>query len=70
MNRKKILIMNSRVTIFQEARERSGEFRYFMDDEKLKIRRIEMKQLKVEEKGQIFYNHLLKSYTADFDGRV
>lgn len=58
MNRKKILIMNSRVTIFQEARERSGEFRYFMDDEELKIRKIEMKGLKVEEKGQIFYNHL------------
>lgn len=58
MNRKKILIMNSRVTIFQEAKERSGEFRYFMEDQTLKIRKIEMKQLKVEEKGQIFYNHL------------
>ena len=58
MNPQKILIMNSRVTIFKEAKERSSEFRYFMDDEKLKIRKIEMKELNLEEKGQIFYNHL------------
>ena len=65
MNPKKILIMNSRVTIFKEARERSSEFRYFLDDEKLKIRTIEMASLSREEKGQIFYNHLYFSGISD-----
>lgn len=54
----KLLIMNSRVTIFHEARERSCDFRYFMDDENIKIRKLEMNGLDEEEKGWIFYNHL------------
>ena len=65
LNPKKILIMNSRVTIFKEAKERSSEFRYFLDDEKLKIRTIEMTSLSREEKGQIFYNHLYFSGIPD-----
>ena len=54
----KLLIMNSRVTIFHEAKERSCDFRYFMEDENIKIRKIEMNGLDEEEKGRIFYNHL------------
>lgn len=57
-NPNKLLIMNSRVTIFHEARERSCDFRYFMEDENIKIRKIEMNGLDEEEKGWIFYNHL------------
>ena len=57
-NPNKLLIMNSRVTIFHEARERSCDFRYFMDDENIKIRKLEMNGLDEEEKGWIFYNHL------------
>ncbi|MFR4351185.1 MAG: ATP-binding protein [Roseburia sp.] len=57
-NPNKLLIMNSRVTIFHEAKERSCDFRYFMEDENIKIRKIEMNGLDEEEKGWIFYNHL------------
>lgn len=57
-NPAKLLIMNSRVTIFHEAKERSCDFRYFMEDENIKIRKIEMNGLDEEEKGRIFYNHL------------
>ena len=57
-NPNKLLIMNSRVTIFHEARERSCDFRYFMEDENIKIRKIEMNGLDEEETGWIFYNHL------------
>ncbi len=53
-NPNKLLIMNSRVTIFHEARERSCDFRYFMDDENIKIRKLEMNGLDEEEKGWIF----------------
>lgn len=57
-NLNKLLIMNSRVTIFHEARERSCDFRYFMEDENIRIRKIEMNGLDEEENGWIFYNHL------------
>ena len=57
-NPAKLLIMNSRVTIFHEAKERSCDFRYFMEDENIKIRKLEMNGLDEEEKGRIFYNHL------------
>lgn len=57
-NPAKLLIMNSRVTIFHEAKERSCDFRYFMEDENIKIRKLEMNGLDEEEKGWIFYNHL------------
>ena len=57
-NPNKLLIMNSRVTIFHEAKERSCDFRYFMEDENIKIRKIEMNGLDEGEKGWIFYNHL------------
>lgn len=57
-NPAKLLIMNSRVTIFHEAKERSCDFRYYMEDENIKIRKIEMNGLDEEEKGRIFYNHL------------
>lgn len=58
MNKNKKLIMNSRVTIFQQAKERSIEFRQFAEDEKFKIKILDMGKISISEKGRIFYNHI------------
>lgn len=58
MNKNKKLIMNSRVTIFQQAKERSIEFRQFAEDEKFKIKILDMGKITILEKGRIFYNHI------------
>ena len=58
MNKNKKLIMNSRVTIFQQAKERSIEFRQFAEDEKFKIKILDMGKISILEKGRIFYNHI------------
>ncbi len=58
MNKSKRLIMNSRVTIFQQAKERSIEFRQFAEDEKFKIKILDMGKISIPDKGRIFHNHL------------
>ena len=58
MNKSKKLIMNSRVTIFQQAKERSVEFRQFAEDEKFKIKMLDMSKISIPDKGTIFYNHI------------
>lgn len=54
----KKLIMNSRVTIFQQAKEHIVEFRQFAEDEKFKIRILDMGKLSLSDKGRIFHNHI------------
>ncbi|MBQ7841158.1 MAG: restriction endonuclease [Lachnospiraceae bacterium] len=56
-NNKKI-IMNSRITIYNEAKEHSGLFADFFDDKDNLIKYIDMNNLSIENKGQIFFNHL------------
>ncbi len=57
-NTNKLLILNSRITIFNEAKERSDEFKMFMLGEKIKIHTINMDLISNVEKAKIFYNHL------------
>ena len=58
MNRNKKLIMNSRITIFQEAKERSIEFKQFAEDERFQIKILDMGEISVADKGRIFHNHI------------
>lgn len=58
MNPNKILILNSRVTIFNEAKERCQEFNMFVQDQKVKLNIIDMNKVSIADKGLIFYNHL------------
>lgn len=58
MNRNKKLIMNSIVTIFQEAKERSIEFKQFAEDERFRIKVLDMGKISIADKGKIFYNHI------------
>ena len=57
-HKNKKLIMNSRVTIFQQAKESVIEFRHFIDDEQLKITILDMGKLSLLDKGRIFHNHI------------
>lgn len=58
MNKNKILILNSRVTIFNEAQKRSQDFKMFIEDEKINLFIINMDKTSNKDKGLIFYNHL------------
>ena len=58
MNPNKKLIMNSRVTIFQEAKERSIELKQFAEDEKFRIKILDMGKISIADKGRIFHNHI------------
>jgi hypothetical protein len=55
----KKLILNSRITIFNEAKERSIEFNKFFQERKIRNYLINMEQITPVEKAKIFYNHLV-----------
>lgn len=57
-NKNKKLIMNSRVTIMNEARDRSIEFENFIIKNNEKIHLINMDNISVYEKARILYNHI------------
>ncbi len=54
----KRLILNSRVTIFQEAKERSLELVKSFDNKEYKVYLIDMNAMSDIEKAKILYNHL------------
>lgn len=58
MHKNKKLIMNSRVTIFQHAKEAYIELNSFIDTEKVRLQYIDMDSMTIEDKGRIFKNHL------------
>ncbi len=58
MHKNKKLIMNSRVTIFQHAKESYIELNSFIDTEKVRLQYIDMDSMTIEDKGRIFKNHL------------
>jgi len=63
----KKLILNSRITIFNEAKERSYEFNNFFEQKKLVNYIINMDEITSLEKAKILYNHLkLKKIPADY----
>ncbi|PLR71020.1 restriction endonuclease [Bacillus sp. UMB0728] len=57
----KMLILNTRITIFNEAQGMSRKLREYYDADKLKIKVIDMNEIDKEEKAEIFFNHLLKN---------
>ena len=57
----KILILNSRVTVFNAAQAKYRKLREYLEDDKLKIKIINMNDITLKEKANIFYNHLLKN---------
>ena len=57
-NKNKKLILNSRITIYNEAIEQSLEMKYFTEDEKINITTINMSGMSLDDKGYILYNHL------------
>lgn len=54
----KILILNSRVTIFQEAQRRERELVYCLEHKDFKVYVLNINKLSSEEKAKILYNHL------------
>lgn len=60
MNENKILILNTRITVLNEAQGMSRKLREYFEDGKLKMKVINMNDIGNEEKAEIFYNHLLK----------
>ena len=57
----KILILNSRITVLNEAQAKSRQLKQYLKDEKVQIQNINMNNITVMEKAMIFYNHLLKN---------
>ncbi len=61
----KILILNSRVTVFNAAQAKYRKLREYLEDDKLKIKIINMNDITLKEKANIFYNHLLKKQNSN-----
>lgn len=58
MNENKILIMNSRVTIFKEAGERNSYMLKSFDNKECRVFMLDLNRMSDLEKAKIFYNHL------------
>ena len=54
----KILILNSRVTIFQEAQQRQRDLVHCLERKDFKVHLLDINKLSAEEKAKILYNHL------------
>lgn len=61
MSPNKVLLMNSRVTIFNEAEEKNPTLYREISTGELKVNILDMTSASLEEKGKIFYNHLFFS---------
>jgi hypothetical protein len=59
LSKNKKLILNSRITIFNEAKERSLEFNVFFQEKKIRNFTINMDEITTLEKAKILYNHLI-----------
>lgn len=60
-HKNKILILNTRVTILNEAKRARFEFRDFLDQDKIPLATIDMERISRSEKAEIFYNHLSRN---------
>ena len=58
MNKNKVLILNSRVTIYNQAKCEFEEFNRVLQNKKLNIYEINMDEISLYDKARIFYNHL------------
>ena len=71
MHKNKKLIMNSRVTIFQQAKETYIDLHSFIQSEKIKLQFIDMSMMTVEDKGRIFKNHLyFRNIPSDYYAQI
>lgn len=61
----KILLLNSRITIFNEAREHSVEFSRLFDSSVVQIRRINAEDIPPEEKALILYSLMRRFQVPD-----
>ena len=59
MHKNKILILNSRLTILNEAKERDAPFNIFFEKKNIEKLTINMDTISSLEKALIFYNHLV-----------
>lgn len=59
-HKNKVLIMNSRVTILQEAKRILKSLDSILETEQIKVKIIDMESVTLEEKALIFLNHLRK----------
>jgi adenylate kinase family enzyme len=57
-NKNKKLILNSRITILNEALRRNFQLDNFLNDYKVKKYQIDLNQMPILEKAKIFYNHI------------
>lgn len=60
-HKNKVLIMNTRVTVLNEAKRTRLELRRFLEQKKLPLKTIDMEDTSISEKAEIFYNHLKKN---------
>lgn len=61
MNENKMLILNTRITVLNEAQGISRQLREYFEDGKLNLKVINMNEIDKEEKAEIFYNHLVRN---------
>lgn len=54
----KLLILNSRITIFQEARARQRDLNESLEQKEFQVRTLDLNQMSSVEKAKILYNHL------------
>lgn len=54
----KVLVLNSRITIYQEAKNRSTVFRQSEEDEKYCLQKIDVNEMNDLDRAKIFYNHI------------
>ena len=58
MNNNKILLLNSRITILNEAKKNNEELSKEIGNDKVKLKMLYIKDISNMEKARIFYNHL------------
>ena len=58
INPHKILIMNSRISIYHEAKDRTPDLVKSFDRREYRAYILDMERMSIEEKAKIFYNHL------------
>lgn len=63
LSQNKLLILNSRVTIFQEAKERKPALVKSLENGECKVFILDMNEMSNIEKAEIFYNHLFFNNT-------
>lgn len=70
LSNSKKLLLNSRVTIFHEARRRGYEFEKLLDDNGCNVCILDMDEMPEIDKARILYNHLFSGVEADYFNEI